>query len=244
MKKKLTLIITFVVVLAVIAGVLIFIDGSLGKKDKTNDSGKESTADMASTGENSPGGDSEPSDGSGSGDSEETIPDMETLKPDIEAYFEENSEIISVVSVKESPNTLSEKEAVEELKNRGFTEYPVFTNYNYDGEYNDASSVSETSDDKHPIYQTYFVTSKNELWVITSIDGTVSASPSSYNLAHADQVLVQVAEAEQIASYDCFSNSVYITIPKSTALDVRIVDRIDADTLESLDLEVSGNEAH
>ena len=46
-----------------------------------------------------------------------------------------------------------------------------------------------------------------------------------------------VSETEEIASYDSTTNSIYLSIPHEDALDVRIVERIDASTIESLDLE-------
>lgn len=163
---------------------------------------------------------------------------------DVKKYFEERAEVISVTPVKDSKNTLSEKNVIETFKERGFQDYPITTNYSFDGEYSDSRNASPASSDKHPMYTTYYVTSKNEFWIITSIDGTISATPSSYNLAHYDQVPVEVTESEQVASYDSISNSIYITKPKANVLDVRIVDRIDADTLETIDLEVNDNGEH
>ena len=156
---------------------------------------------------------------------------------DVKKYFEEQAKIISVTPVKNSDKTFSESDVVEELQSRGFEDYPIITKFTYEGEFGDAVAVSESSSDKHPMYETYFVTSRNELWVITSIDGRVSATPSSYNLEHGNSVPIEVSESEEIASYDASTNSIYITIPNSDVLDVRVVDRIDAETLETIDLE-------
>lgn len=157
--------------------------------------------------------------------------------PDIKEYFEERAEIVSVTPVKDSKNTLSEQSAVEELRSRGFTEYPITADYTIDGGFDDPVDASEDSSVKHPMYLTYYVDSRNQLWVITVVDGRVSAAPSLYNLEHEDKVPIELSESEEIASYDLSTNSIYITIPKTTVMDVRVVDRIDASTLESFDLE-------
>ncbi|MCR5060654.1 MAG: hypothetical protein K6A80_06440 [Saccharofermentans sp.] len=157
--------------------------------------------------------------------------------PDVQKYFEERAEIISVTPVKDSKNTLSEKSVVAEMIERGFDKYPITSRYSFDGTFGDQLNASNDSSDKHPIYETYYVTSQNDIWVISVIDGKYSAAPSSYNLLHETSVPVMVSETEEIASYDSTTNSIYLSIPHEDALDVRIVERIDASTIESLDLE-------
>lgn len=160
---------------------------------------------------------------------------------DIEEYFEANSEIKSVVSAVDSPNNLSEQNAVEVLENLGFIEYQVTTNYSIDGTFVEAVEASGSSADKHPLYETYYITENNELWVISVIDGTIMATPSSYNLEYSENVPIVVSESEEIVSYDSSTNSFYRTIPKDTVLKVWIVDRIDAETLEALTMEELAN---
>ena len=162
---------------------------------------------------------------------------------DVKKYFEERAEIISVTPVKKSKNTLAEKDVVEALKARGFTQYAITTNYTYDGKYGDAAAVDGGSASKHPKYETYYVTTKKELWVITVIDGIITAYPSSYNNAHPENVPILVSETKEIASYDNTTNSIYLTIPKAEAADVRIVDQIDAKTIESMKLGGQANDA-
>ena len=157
--------------------------------------------------------------------------------PDVKAYFEERAEIVSITPVKDSKNTLSEKSVVAELKERGFNEYPITADYDINGGFDNPVDASEDSSVKHPMYVTYYVDSKNQLWVISVVDGRVSAAPSLYNLEHEDKVPIELSESEEIASYDLSTNSIYITIPKTTVMDVHVVDRIDASTLESFDLE-------
>lgn len=157
--------------------------------------------------------------------------------PDVRAYFEERAEIISVTPVKDSENTLSEQNAVEELKSRGFTDYPVTSDYSVEGEFTDSVVVSDDSSAQHPMYRTYYMSSEGELWSIALVDGKLTATPSSYNLSHTGGVPIEVSETGKIASYDLSTNSIYLTVPFDTTIDVRVVDRIDSATLDSLDLE-------
>ncbi|MBO4477091.1 MAG: hypothetical protein J5757_02055 [Lachnospiraceae bacterium] len=161
---------------------------------------------------------------------------------DVQKYFEERAEVISITPVKDSKNTLSEKDVVNELRERGFSDCSIMTCYSVDGSFIEAAEVSSGSSETHPIYDIYYVTSKNELWVITVIDGLFFAYPSSYNLEHMDKVPVEFSETRQIASYDSSTNSIYLTIPKETVLDVRVIDKIDAKTLESINLEEVADE--
>ena len=235
MKKKLPLIIAFLIAVAAIAGTVIFLVTKLSEDKDNNeiDTTKDNVTNVADTdGNHEPDGNKEPD-----GNADRYADGYEDFVG--KNYFEERAEIISVIPVKDSPNTLSEQQVILALKARGLDQYPVTTRYSFDGEFGDSITASESSSDKHPIYETYFVTSKNEIWVITSINGTVTAYPVSYNLAHPDQVPIELSESEQIASYDYFTNSVYITKPKTSVLNVRVVKKIDIVTLESIDLEVN-----
>lgn len=161
---------------------------------------------------------------------------------DVQKYFEERAEIISVTPVKKSKYTLTEKDVMDEFEARGFTQYPVTTSYSYDGKYADPVKISSSSSDKHPIYETYYVTSKNEIWVITALDGMILATPSTYNVSNTGKVPVLISESEEIASYDSTTNSIYLTKPKAEAVDVRVVKRIDAQAIESMRLEAKADD--
>ena len=157
--------------------------------------------------------------------------------PDVEQYFKDNSSIVSVSSVKDSTTLLSESEAKQLLLSRGFTDYPVTTEYTIEGNIIEAFEISDTSTDKHPIYSTYYINSNNEVWVINVVEGTITASPLSYNLTYKDKTPIIVSESNEIVSYDSSSNQFYKTIPNETTMNVRCVDRIDADTLDKLTVE-------
>lgn len=156
---------------------------------------------------------------------------------DANKYFEENGSIEAVTPINKSKRGLSEKEVTVYLKERGFSDYPITTEYSENGGFIEITEVSENSNKKHPVYETYFVSSKNETWAISVIDGTIIAFPSSYNLKHSDSIAVVVSETNTVVSYDVATNTFFTTTPKDSVLKVRAVEKIDAKTLESINLE-------
>ena len=94
--------------------------------------------------------------------------------PDAEAYFEQNSQIIEKMNVNDSKDVLTEAEVIGLLEERGFKDYPITTEYSMDGKYHDEAVVSNSSDIKHPIYETYYVSSRNDYWIISVIEDDIS----------------------------------------------------------------------
>lgn len=169
--------------------------------------------------------------------SSETAGSTEEYKvnaPDAESYYGKNSDIIMEIDVNDSNDVLTESETCTELTGRGFEEYPITTEYSMDGVYSDASNISDDSSNKHPIYQTFYVSSNGDLWTVFVINGSVLANPVSYNLQSGRSVQVIVSEAETVMSYDSTTNRFYETIPHESALVLITVDKIDAETLDSL----------
>lgn len=154
--------------------------------------------------------------------------------PDADKYYEENSQIISEIKAKKSKNVNTEEEVITILRERGFDQYPVESEYLLDGEYYDSESVSEDSDEKHPIYETYYVNEKEEIWIITVINGEIMANPVSYNLQSEKEVETVISETETIMSYDSTTNKFYETIPDTSVLEVIVIDNINADILDTL----------
>ena len=105
---------------------------------------------------------------------------------------------------------------------------------------NDSIEVSD-SETQHPQYITYYESSSGELWAIIVVEDSITANPITYNMQHPDAVQITVSEKNEIVSYDSSTNSYYRTIPNESALDLRIVDKIDAETLDSLTSEVLYN---
>ena len=132
--------------------------------------------------------------------------------PDAEAYFEQNSQIIEKMNVNDSKDVLTEAEVIGLLEERGFKDYPITTEYSMDGKYHDEAVVSNSSDIKHPIYETYYVSSRNDYWIISVIEDDIFANPVSFNMQSSSEERTIVSESDMITSYDSSTNQFYKTI--------------------------------
>lgn len=156
---------------------------------------------------------------------------------DADAYYAENSTIVEEIQVNDSGEVQSEKEVKKALEERGFTEYPISYEYSIDSEYIGENDVSEYSDERHPIYQTYYVASNSDIWSIVYINGTITANPISYNLQSEENVPVLITEENTVTAFDSKTKKFYIIIPNDSVVDVKVVDRIDANTLDNFELK-------
>lgn len=165
---------------------------------------------------------------------EKAIADLENKPIDADSYFQNNSDIISEVEVNKSNNVHTEMEAYNNLVERGFGEKNIETEYSMNGEFSKAKAISNTSSAKHPIYQTTYITSNGDVWTILEINGVVMANPVSYNMQSDLGTQLIITETETVVSYDSRSNKFYETIPKASELIVKKINRIDAETIETL----------
>ena len=163
------------------------------------------------------------------------IPDMQAA---VEEYYEDNSEeIISVEDVKETEDVFTEKEAITFLSERGFNEYPLTYDFNMDGTYVDEAEASLESNEKHPMYQTFYVSEDGSIWTVFIVGKTIAANPASYNLESDIDAQILVSEAETLTSYTEMGNKLYKTIPKESAVILKVVDKITSEKLNSLTYE-------
>lgn len=168
----------------------------------------------------------------------EDIPESYKVTPrDADAYYESNSAIISKVNAQESETVHTEAETYENISDRGFTQYTITSEYSIDGEYYPAADISDEASTKHPIYETYYVTAAGDIWTIFEINGVIMANPVSYNMQSDLGVQVIISESDTVISYDGATNQFYTTIPNESALIVKTVGRIDAESLEKLTIE-------
>lgn len=174
----------------------------------------------------------------------DTEQDNELIRPtkpenpsEAEEYYWDNSEVLKIVDAKESKDVLNETEVISVLKERGFVDYPVTYDYSIEGKYHDETEVLEKSTNRHPMYQTYYQTKKGEVWTIFVINGDVFANPASFNLESELEAQLLFSENEELTSYDYESNKFYITIPQESAAIVKVIKRIDAETLDKLTIE-------
>lgn len=167
---------------------------------------------------------------------DKVIADIEIEHPDAADYYDKNAEIVDVIEAQESNLVQSEEEVGVSMTDRGFDEYPIWSEYSMEGEYYTATELSGSSE-QHPIYQTYYVSANNELWTIFVINGSVMANPVSYNMQSGLGVQVIFSESNVITSYDSVTNKFYETIPNETELLVKVVEEINATTLDVLSSE-------
>ena len=153
-------------------------------------------------------------------------------------YYFNNSEVLQVIDAEKSKDLLTEKEAKMILEERGFGDYPITYNQSIDGAYCTETDIDEGSTEKHPMYQTYYKSEKGEAWVVYIINGAIFANPVSFNLQSDFVAQLLIAESETLTSYDDKANKFYVTIPYENAIIVKTADKIDADTLDSLTIEV------
>lgn len=157
----------------------------------------------------------------------------ENERPNADAYYEENAELIDSYSILQSKDVLTEKSIENILNERGFLDYPIYFEYSMDGEY---KGTIETSglDEKHPTYQTYYVTKNNEIWTIMVINDSIVANPVTYNMQEEKNAQVIFTETDIITSYDSATNKFYESIPNESEVIVKKVNKIEANTLEKL----------
>lgn len=168
----------------------------------------------------------------------ENSADFDIPRIDAETYFEERAEVVSVIDAAKSESVLSEKQVTTVLEDRGFTAFPISSCYAMDGSFYSDTEINSSSNEKHPLFTTYYIGSTGEYWTIYEVNGSILAYPVSYNLQSLRGVQLVVSEAEVITSYDSESNQFYETIPNRNALVVITVDHIDAESLEELTADV------
>lgn len=155
----------------------------------------------------------------------------------IDEYYANNSTIIKIVDATTSPAVPTEAQVVDLLTERGFVGYPVTYEYEMGGVYVDDVEISQSADVKRPMYTTYFVSEAGEFWTIYVINGSIFANPVSYNMNSERTAQLLISESEQLTSYESNTNKYYVTIPNEDAAIVRVVEKIDADSLNKLTVE-------
>lgn len=171
---------------------------------------------------------------------EESVETSEETEPAISAeekFYQENGEILRTFDVNTSEDIPTEEEVMTLLSARGFVDFPITFDYGMDGAYVGEEEITGDAATKHPMYQTFFISENQELWTIFVINGSVIANPVSYNLESTRATQLLISESQEITSYDSNANKYYVTIPKESAVIVRTVDKIDAETLNQLTCE-------
>ena len=159
-------------------------------------------------------------------------------------YFWSNSMVISVIDASKSKELYSEKQVISLLKARGFGDYPItYDSYSTSGEYVDSLEVTKKSNQKHPMYETIYISEKGVVWNIYVINGSVFANPASVNTEAELEAQVLYSEAETLTSYAVEGNKFYVTIPYDSFIILKQVEKIDVARLDKIEYEeIIGNE--
>jgi hypothetical protein len=166
---------------------------------------------------------------------------LNTKPTSAEKYYEAISKVINQVDVISSDAVHTEAEAIAFFNRRGFSQYPVTSEFTINGDVTADSEMSSESQGKHPLYTTYFLLEDGKLWTILDMNGRIFANPVFFNLSSTLDVQVYVSETDSIISYDGMENRYYETIPHADTVRVKVVDRIDAETLNGLTEEELNN---
>ena len=164
--------------------------------------------------------------------------DKADMQSAVEEYYSDNSEeIVSVEAAAETSKVYSEKEAIKLLAERGFSDFPLTYDYDMNGTYMDEKEASAESDEKHPMYQTYFVSEDGSIWTVFIVGKSIIANPASYNLESDIDAQVLVSETNTLTSYTEMGNNFYETVPKESAVILKVVDQITSKKLNDLNYE-------
>lgn len=162
--------------------------------------------------------------------------EMKSEYTDAEKYYRKTAKVVEKFNAAESKNCMTEKQAQKFFAERGFVSYPVSSDHTIDGNYYDAEQIAGL-DIKHPSYQTNYISPKGDIWTIVVMDNSIMASPISRNAESESKVQLVYSETKEIMCYDGPTNTFFKTIPKKTALNVKIVEKIDSQTLDNLSKE-------
>ncbi len=175
----------------------------------------------------------------GNNEDEEREGDVNSVPEPINAdeYFEENGILVSKVDAEESETMQSGNELVNDFTERGFSEIKMMVPYSSGGSYNGAIIDNNGDTEAYPVYQSSYVSATGILWTIFSINGSVMATPVTYNMQSDNDAKTMISEKETLVSYDGQTDSFYETVPNDTAVIVKRVEKITKELLDSLTVE-------
>ena len=151
-------------------------------------------------------------------------------------YYFGKTEVLDIIPSAESTDIPTGAQTYDLLADRGFVGFPVTYDYTLSGVPVDEVEVPEGSANRFPMYETYYISASGDLWVIYVINGQVMANPVSFNLEFFVDEQVLFSEDGTLTSYDNETRQFYVTIPHSDVI-MQTVDRIDAETLDTLTIE-------
>lgn len=154
--------------------------------------------------------------------------DFNNLINEIEEFndtLKQNSDISNYFSAAESENVQSEKVVLEYLNGKGFNNEIVY-DYSINGEKVDLASVANESDELHPAYYTYYVSTNNDTWNVYTVNGEIYANNHKNNIT--------LTEKDYVTIYDNESNEFVELIPNGETPTIIKTDNINSGVLDSL----------
>ena len=152
----------------------------------------------------------------------------DTGRPAAEEYMSGLGTVTGSIPAPSAGIALTEAVAIRAFAARGFTQAPVAFYYGMDGQYLTEREAQETSSERHPYYQSIYVTESGAAWLIYT-DGDAFLASS---LSERTQQLV--SERDTVRYYDGAANAYYEITPGTGAVEFRQVERIDAQALAAL----------
>lgn len=156
------------------------------------------------------------------------------VQEELDTFYSMVSEVVEEIPVEDSTDVLSGKEAIELLNSRGFNGEYVETNCLLNGDYSSNIVLTETTEEKYPIYElwasVYDEKGNGYLWFVAIADDDIMAAP----IMDGDGWDFMVSESNIVTSYIQVTNMFYKNVPKRPLIQV---DRIDYDTLVELSVQ-------
>lgn len=158
-------------------------------------------------------------------------------RPDAVTEMEAIGSVVSQTAFSDSRTMQTEAEAYRDLKERGFTQYPITTIYGANGKPIEEKEISERSDEVHPVYMTAYITGEGAVWSIVSVNGAITANPVSYNSGEYWETAHILSETGTSVQYDGISGTFYEIDPEPSEIRIKMVMRITAPLLETMTME-------
>lgn len=153
--------------------------------------------------------------------------------PDASAEEEKDTADEGRVYPVEEGHSYSEKDIAALFTAKGF-EAPTSV-YSMDGHEITAIRADAACDNKHPLYDTRYVTANGELWGIYCIDDYVFAHSMTYNMSgRREGPAIVYAESDEFVEFNRKPNTFYRYQPDSSEIEIRPVDDLTAQFLESV----------
>lgn len=128
----------------------------------------------------------------------------------------------------------TEAEVAELLQSLGFDQYPIIYDYYMGGEFADSQETTNDPYSKRPKYKTYFRSDSGNIYTISVFNGLFMAYPVSFNMESDLKAELVISESKELTIYSSKSDQYYVIIPFESNTLVKVIDKIDAESLNNL----------